>query len=325
MNLAGNAKQSTESTLGRAAFRPVLKALSSAVQGKSDIIFDVLTSILAGGHVLLEDVPGVGKTTLAQSVAHRLGLTFSRIQFTNDLLPSDIIGVQIYRRSDEQFSFVQGPIFAQLVLADEINRTTPKTQSSLLEAMNERRVSVQRETHVLPTPFIVIATQNPTDFQGTYPLPESQLDRFMMRLRLGYPDPQTERNILKSRGKRSDTADHSPLVDPETVLAAFDEVDAIRIEETVQDYLLRIVEATRHSPQFALGVSTRGALECQRAAQARAYLSGRDYVLPDDIKHLAVPVFAHRIQLARTVSLRGASSEQENAILDVLESISVPV
>ena len=306
----------------RSRLRSALNHLNSAVLGKEVVIQDAMTSVLAGGHILLEDVPGVGKTTLARAIAQVLGCQFKRIQFTNDLLPSDVIGVHVYQRTNDTFDFRPGPIFANVVLADEVNRTTPKTQSSLLEAMNESQVSLGQETHPLPEPFLVIATQNPQDFHGTYPLPESQLDRFMIRLKMGYADPQFERDILRGV-KRVDPEALPSVLSAEELIQLSSCVDGVRVDELVIDYLMMLIEGTRQSPQLLLGVSTRGAMALQRAAQARAFLLERDYVLPDDIKHLAVPVLAHRVQTGGHIAQGHEGAER--VIRDLLDSIEVPL
>ncbi|MCA9543832.1 MAG: AAA family ATPase, partial [Myxococcales bacterium] len=277
-------------------------------------------------HILLEDVPGVGKTTLAQSIARALGCSFRRIQFTSDLLPSDILGVNVYSQREERFEFRPGPVFANLVLADEINRTTPKTQSSLLEAMNEGQVSLDDQTRPLPRPFIVIATQNPQDYHGTYPLPESQLDRFMVRLRLGYPADDVERAILRGEGGHALFDDLSAQTTAEELLALQAQVDAVKVEPLVLDYLLSLVHATRNAPHIELGISTRGALAFQRAAKARALLDGRGFVRPDDLKALAIPVLAHRVHVTGAGDgLFRPQAEAEQAIQRVLASVPVPL
>ena len=306
----------------RARLRGALTQLNSVVMGKETVIQDAMTAVLAGGHILLEDVPGVGKTTLARAIAQVLGCSFKRIQFTSDLLPSDVIGVHVYRRSDDTFDFRPGPIFANLVLADEVNRTTPKTQSSLLEAMNEGQVSIGQDTHVLPEPFLVIATQNPQDFKGTYPLPESQLDRFMVRLRLGYADPGVERNILRGT-QRLSIDEVNPVLSTDELIQLSGLVDSVRVDDVILDYLMKIVEETRRSPSLQLGVSTRGAMALQRAAKARALLLERDYVIPDDIKHLAIPVLAHRVHAGGHVSQMTNASER--VISELLMTIEVPL
>lgn len=306
----------------RETLRRLEAAVNAVVLGKAPVVRHALCAILAGGHLLLEDVPGVGKTTLAQTIADVLGGQFRRIQFTSDLLPSDILGINVFASETAQFEFRPGPIFAHVVLADEINRTTPKTQSSLLEAMNEGQVSIDNQTRPLPEPFVVIATQNPQDFHGTYPLPESQLDRFMVRLRMGYPAPNVERAILQSRRRAA-----PPPVEPVLSLEAFKAIQAavetVRVDDLIVDYLLGIVGQTRRTPQIELGVSTRGALALQRAAQARALLDARDFVLPDDIKALAVPVLAHRIQLGGVSN--GNATEAEQLIDRLVDQVAVPI
>ncbi len=294
--------------------------------GKPEVVADVMTAVLAGGHILLEDVPGVGKTTLAQALASALGCTFRRIQFTSDLLPSDILGVNVFAQATGNFEFRPGPIFAHVVLADEINRTTPKTQSALLEAMNERQVSIDNETRKLPEPFIVVATQNPQDFHGTYPLPESQLDRFMVRLHIGYPAGDVERAILRGRQADAPVDEVTPVTTAESLLAMQRLVYEVRVDDLVLDYLMAIVEETRRTPQLELGVSTRGALSLQQAVRARALLNDREYALPDDVKALAVPVLAHRVQVAGgTDGLLRAHEEAEQILAELLEQVAVPV
>lgn len=310
----------------RAALARLAAALDGVILGKTEVIRHALTAVLARGHILLEDVPGVGKTTLAQALARGLGCTFRRIQFTSDLLPSDILGVSIFDQRRGTFEFRPGPVFANVVLADEINRTTPKTQSSLLEAMNEGQVSLDDETRPLPSPFIVIATQNPQEYHGTYPLPESQMDRFMVRLRMGYPAPEVERAIL--RGRRGDPPVQSlePQLTVDELRALQAAVDDVRVDDLVLDYLMSLVEETRRSPHVELGVSTRGALALQRAARARALLDGRDYVLPDDVKALAIPVLAHRLILAgEPDGLARSRAEAERLVRELLDRVPMVV
>lgn len=300
--------------------------VEKVIQGKEEAIFMAITTLLARGHLLIEDVPGVGKTTLAYSLAKSLGCSFKRIQFTSDLLPSDILGVNIYNPQRHDFEFRPGPVFANILLADEINRTTPKTQSSLLEAMNDAQVSVDNKTHPLPRPFMVVATQNPMEYQGTYPLPESQLDRFMMRIRLGYPSIEEEKRILASQGIESLAEGLEPVLSTQEVLALQEEVTTVKMDESISDYLLAIVKATRTSELLDLGVSTRGGIFLYRAAQARALVEGRDYCLPDDIKRLVIPVFAHRLIVNSRLEVLG--SEQSNAeevLTELLEGIPVPL
>jgi MoxR-like ATPase len=271
------------------------RAIARTIYGKEEAIQLALITLLARGHLLIEDVPGVGKTTLAQAIAKSFHCTFQRIQFTSDLLPSDVIGVSVYNPETRDFEYRTGPLFANVVLADEINRTTPRTQSALLEAMNEAQVTVDGKTLSLPQPFLVIATQNPVEHHGTYPLPESQLDRFLMRIKMGYPSPETEREILRKRANDDPLQSLEPVAGVKDVLAMQDAVMQVKVDSSLHDYALEIVARTRRSDQLALGVSPRGTLMLQRAAQARAFLDGRDYCLPDDFKKLAVAVFSHRV------------------------------
>ena len=297
------------------------RQVATVVRGKPDVIRLAVICLLAKGHVLIEDVPGVGKTTLAQSLAKSLGLGFQRIQFTSDLLPSDIVGVSIYRQTTESFEFVRGPIFSNVVLADEINRASPKTQSALLEAMSERRVSVDGERHLLPDPFIVLATQNPLEYVGTFPLPESQLDRFMMSLRLGYPSREKERELLLTGGVEGLLEDLEPVVTQEEILELRRRAAGVRVADQLADYILSLVEATRDSSRFLLGVSTRGAQNLYRAAQAMALCEGRAFAIPDDVQRVAASVLAHRVTLKGGDGLEGAVS----AIRSVVGSVPVPV
>jgi MoxR-like ATPase len=305
------------------------RSIARAIYGKEEAIQLSLITLLARGHLLIEDVPGVGKTTLAQALAKSFHCTFQRIQFTSDLLPSDVLGVSVYNPESREFEFRSGPIFANVVLADEINRTTPRTQSALLEAMNEAQVSIDGKTMALPQPFLVIATQNPVEHHGTYPLPESQLDRFLMRIKMGYPSPETEREILRKRvGVRGENPLDAlePVADVSEVLAMQDEVAHIKVDTSLHDYALEIVNRTRNSDLLALGVSPRGTLMLQRAAQARAFLDGRDYCLPDDFKKLAVPVFSHRVVASsRHASLQKKSETTESVLRDIVESVPVPL
>ena len=300
--------------------------IETVIRGKSDVVELALVALLAGGHLLIEDVPGVGKTTLAQTLARSFDCTFQRIQFTSDMLPSDIVGLEVFNQQQSTFDFKPGPIFANVVLADEINRTTPKTQSALLEAMAEGHVTVEQETYQLPRPFIVLATQNPVEHHGTYPLPESQLDRFMMRLRMGYPDMEDEKTILRQQTLRSPIERLVPVMHSEDVLALQGEVREATVDESLVDYLIRIVRATRESDLLDLGVSPRGSLALYHAAQAIAFIEGRDYVIPDDIKRLVVPIFAHRIVVNTRYStgLR-RSDEAEAALQEILKTVSVPL
>jgi MoxR-like ATPase len=292
------------------------------VRGKSEVIRLAVVSLIAGGHVLIEDVPGVGKTTLAQALARSLGLSFQRIQFTSDLLPSDILGVSIFNQKTQQFEFVPGPVFANVVLADEINRATPKTQSALLEAMSEGRVSVERNRFLLPEPFLVIATQNPLEHQGTFPLPESQLDRFLMSLHLGYPPKEDERDLLMSGGVQSILDGLEPVLDREAMVALQREAAAIAVSEKLAGYVLDLAEATRGGGEFLLGVSTRGAQGIYRAAQALALCEGRRFVVPDDVQRLAVPVWAHRVVLRHG---SGGIEAGRDAIERIVAACPVPL
>jgi len=296
------------------------------IKGKPHVIEMTVVALLARGHLLLEDVPGVGKTTLAHSLARSLDCSFKRIQFTSDLLPSDIVGVSIFNRQKQAFEFMPGPIFANVVLADEINRTTPKTQSSLLEAMSEAQISVDNQTHPLNQPFMVIATQNPAEYHGTFPLPESQLDRFLMRLRIGYPSPEEEKKVLDRSQSLHPAEDLQPMLTAQDVLDLQAQVDKVLMEESLVEYLLSIVQSTRQSELLSLGVSTRGALALSRAAKALALARGRTYCLPDDIKELAPIALSHRIMVAHAQGIRQRSFEQaERIIQDLVESVPVPV
>jgi len=300
--------------------------IESVIHGKSDIVELSLVSLLAGGHLLIEDVPGVGKTTLAQALARSFDCSFQRIQFTSDLLPSDIVGLEVYNQRESSFEFKPGPIFANVVLADEINRTTPKTQSALLEAMAEGHVTVEQETYQLPKPFIVLATQNPIEHHGTYPLPESQLDRFMMRLRMGYPEMEDEKTILRQQTLNAAVDHISPVMHSEDVLSLQHETREVAVDESLVDYLIRIVRATREAEILDLGVSPRGSLALYHASQALAFIEGRDFAIPDDIKRLVVPIFAHRIVVNSRYStgLR-RSDEAEAALQEILKTVSVPL
>jgi MoxR-like ATPase len=299
-----------------------------ALVGKPDVVRLGVVGLIAGGHVLIEDVPGVGKTTLAAALARSIGAGFQRIQFTSDMLPSDILGVSVYQPDKGEFVFKPGPLFTNIVLADEINRTTPKTQSSLLEAMNEAQVSLDLVTYPLPQPFMVLATQNPLEYEGTHPLPESQLDRFLLRIRIGYPDRADERAIL--RGEATSPLDGiEPVLDVGDVLGLQQTAEAVRVDDTVLDYLLALVTVTRTSGLLALGVSPRGSLALLRAARAHALADGRDYVVPDDIKRLAVPALAHRVLLRAQVGGERehsghGSGDSDRAVLTIVDHVPVP-
>ncbi|HEU4394752.1 MAG TPA: MoxR family ATPase, partial [Planctomycetota bacterium] len=284
---------------GRETADPALAALRSGVEsvfvGKPAVVRNLLVGLLSGGHVLVEDVPGVGKTTLARALARCVGGSFSRIQFTPDLLPSDVVGASVWDARRSVFDFRPGPVFASVVLADEINRATPRTQAALLEAMGEGQVTVDGATHPLPRPFLVVATQNPHEFEGTFPLPESELDRFLLRVRLGYPTPDEERRIVRGQDTAAALDRLQPALDGPAVLRLQEEVRSVRVDDSVMDYVLRLTTETRRSPSLSLGASPRASAMLYRASQALARMEGRDFVLPDDAKRLAVPVLAHRL------------------------------
>jgi MoxR-like ATPase len=307
------------------AVRKLEDAVATVVRGKPEAIRAAVIALLARGHLLVEDIPGVGKTTLARALAAALGGTFRRIQFTSDLLPSDIVGVSIYDQSGKIFELKKGPIFANVVLADEINRTTPRTQSALLEAMSEGQVSIDDTTHDLDTPFMVIATQNPAEHYGTYPLPESQMDRFLLRISIGYPARGIERELVRERSGGDPVSKLSPVVDLAAVRDLQDRVEGIRVDDALIDYAMSIVEETRRHPSIAVGVSTRGVLAWYRAAQAAALAGGRDFVIPDDLKTLAVPCLAHRVMLSQNHdSLGRARIDAERLITEIVSRVAVP-
>jgi MoxR-like ATPase len=301
-------------------------ALRKVIRGKDDIIRLALVSMLARGHLLIEGVPGVGKTTLAQALARALDCSFQRVQFTSDMLPSDILGISIYSALEQQFEFKSGPIFTNILLADEINRTTPKTQSALLEAMNEGQITVDSHSYPLPQPFLVIATQNPVEHHGTYPLPESQLDRFLMRVQMGYPDSNAEREILRSEAGAAKLEHMSPVLGGADILEMQNAVTQVRVDESLVTYALAIVKKTRESEHFSLGVSPRGSQMLYRAAQAMAFLDGRTFCVPEDFKPLVVPVFAHRVVVSGLQSSTVKKSEQaEHVMQEIADSVPVPV
>lgn len=302
------------------------QCIETVIHGKSDVIRYVLIALLSGGHLLLEDVPGVGKTTLAQALAKSFNCNFHRIQFTSDLLPSDIIGLSVYNQRADSFEFREGPIFANFILADEINRTTPKTQSSLLEAMAEGHVTIENHTYALPKPFMVLATQNPIEHHGTYPLPESQLDRFVMRVRMGYPEANAERQILRSQMTTSPIEELKPVMEAKDVLEIQELVRKVKVEDLILDYLLALVNATRKTDLLELGVSPRASLSLLHAAQASALIEGRDYCIPDDVKQLIIPVFAHRVVVnARYNTSSRRAEEADNILKEIIKSVEVPL
>ncbi|PJF31206.1 MAG: AAA family ATPase [Candidatus Thermofonsia Clade 1 bacterium] len=300
----------------------LIENVSRVIIGKRNEIRLTVIGLLCQGHVLLEDVPGVGKTMLAKALARSLGCTFSRIQFTPDMLPSDVTGVSIFNQQTREFEFRAGPIFAQVVLADEINRATPKTQAALLEAMEERQVTVDGVTYQVEQPFIVLATQNPIEYEGTFPLPEAQLDRFLLRLRLGYPTPQEEMAMLDAQQLRHPLTTIGQVVSAEELLNAQKLVRNIVVNDDVKRYIIEIVTATRHHPDIYLGASPRGALALYRTAQARAAIAGRDHVIPDDVKALAEATLAHRVIVGPTARLREVTSRV--IIQNLLANLPVP-
>jgi MoxR-like ATPase len=294
------------------------------IRGKSEVVQFCIAALLAKGHILLEDVPGVGKTTLAHALARSLTLEFQRIQFTSDLLPADIVGVTIYNQELQEFQFVSGPVFTNVLLADEINRATPKSQSALLEAMSEGTITIEKRSMPLPDPFLVIATQNPIEHVGTYPLPESQLDRFLMKLTIGYPSANDERKLLRAGGAQ-EALDHlAPVLDGEELRELQQRVGSIHVSESLVEYLMSVVQTTRTHPEVALGVSTRGALTYFKVCQALAMVSGREFVIPEDIKRLAGPVLSHRIVMKDRRLQRGEASPEARFIQRILNEIAVP-
>ncbi len=295
--LPTDALSESQKILGR-----LKEAMGRRIKGKEDVIDQALICLAADGHVLIEDLPGVGKTTLAYCLAKAMRADFKRIQFTSDLLPTDVTGVSIYDERDRSFHFKRGPIFSNVVLADEINRATPKTQSCLLEVMDHGKVSVDGDTHAVGTPFMVIATQNPVDYEGTFPLPESQMDRFLMRLQMGYPAPESELEILNDGQPSYDELEVTDVVDPEEILSIQKTVRQVFLEPSVLEYVLKLVTATRTESEFKAGVSVRGSIALKAASQARALFHGRDFVVPDDVAAVALPVMGHRLNLRRPSS-----------------------
>lgn len=296
--------------------------LRTAIRGKDPVLEQLLIALLAGGHVLIEDVPGTGKTTLAKALAVSLDARYSRIQFTPDLLPTDILGGMVYRATDGHLEFRPGPVFAHVILADEINRASPRTQSALLEAMAEHQVSIEGETRPLPLPFMVLATQNPVEYNGTYPLPEAQLDRFCLRLTLGYPSASEELQILKDQTQQQPLNTLKPVMTTTALLAMQEQVRGIEVENSVLDFMVRVVARTRKDGRLRLGASPRGALDLRRCAQARAFLLGRNHVLPDDVKQLASPVLAHRLII--DAKARHSGMSDADVVAEILRSEPVP-
>ncbi len=316
--------QAATATAERAA--QLEATLRSIIRGKDEVVRLALVAVFARGHLLVEGVPGVGKTTLGQALARALDCGFQRVQFTSDMLPSDVLGISIYSALDQKFEFRRGPIFTNVLLADEINRTTPKTQSALLEAMNDGQVTVDSHSYALPQPFLVIATQNPVEHHGTYPLPESQLDRFLLRVRMGYPEGDSERAILRSQAGAARLDDVRPVLTAAEVVSIQQEVTRVHVDESLVSYALEIVRRTRASEYLSLGVSPRGALALYRAAQAMAYLDGRNYCTPEDFKPLAVPVFAHRVVVNAVYSSTMKKTEQAEQVLsELVAAVPVPL
>ncbi|MBL9089763.1 MAG: MoxR family ATPase [Planctomycetaceae bacterium] len=297
--------------------------ISRVVLGKRDVVRLCTVALLAGEHILLEDVPGVGKTLIGKALAKSIDARFARIQFTPDLLPSDIVGSSIFNAQTSEFAYSQGPIFANVVLADEINRTTPRTQSALLEAMSDNQVSADGHTYPLPKPFLVIATQNPFEFEGTYPLPESQLDRFLLRTSVGYPDREDELRVLTSHRRGEPVEELRPVINTQQVVQMQDAVRGIAVDDSIHEYLLDLVEATRRCDELQVGVSTRGALALYRAAQSLAFVEGRDFVVPDDVKRLAVPVLSHRV-IAKGFLHGNSRDRLEGIVQRLLGEVAVP-
>ena len=304
--------------------RPLEESLAGVIRGKAEVVRLSLVCLLAKGHLLLEDVPGVGKTTLAQGLARSVQCGFHRLQFTADMLPSDVLGVTVYNAHSGEFEFKPGPVFTNFLLADEINRCTPKTQSALLEAMNELQVTIDGRSYALPPPFMVIATQNPIEHHGTYPLPESQLDRFLLRLSIGYPDPASEREIVRRRDFGVYLPD--PVLNADDILQLQALAEQVTVDDALVDYMLAVVDRTRGSESLALGVSPRGAQALYRATQALALMEGRDYAIPDDIKRLVVPVFAHRVAINARLSVTHRGPIAAARILEeILTQVDVPL
>jgi MoxR-like ATPase len=302
--------------------RRIINNIATVIVGKNHVIEQALATLIAEGHILIEDVPGVGKTMLAKSIATSIGCSFKRIQFTPDLLPSDVTGISVYNQQKGEFEFREGPIMAQVVLADEINRATPKTQSALLEAMEEHQVTVDGVTHYLQSPFLVMATQNPVEYEGTFPLPEAQLDRFLMRISLGYPEFMEEMAIIEQQEQAHPIENLQPVATPEEVIALQQAAKSVYVDQLVRQYIVSLTEATRTHREVSLGASPRASLGLFRSARALALVRDRDYVIPDDIKQLAPPVIAHRLVLSPSARMRGMQST--DVVTDLLSNVPVP-
>ncbi len=300
----------------------ITASVEKVIKGKRDVIELTVLTLLCDGHLLIEDVPGVGKTMLARSIARSTGCTFRRIQFTPDMLPTDITGVSVFNQKTREFEFRPGPIMAQIVLTDEINRATPKTQSALLEAMEERQVTVDGVTYPMPKPFLVLATQNPIEYEGTFPLPEAQIDRFMMRISIGYPKPEDEMDILDSQRLRHPIEDLDQATDVEEFVAAQEAIKQVHVDDLIKEYIIALVNATRKHPDLYLGSSPRGSLALYKTGRARAAMEGRDYVIPDDIKALALPALAHRLIVSPSARIKNV--DPRAVVEEVINSVPVP-
>ncbi|GCE18282.1 AAA family ATPase [Dictyobacter kobayashii] len=316
-------EQNDEIRLIQSMVQTIGSNISRVIIGKGDVIELLVVALLCEGHVLFEDVPGIGKTTMAKALSRSLGCSFQRIQFTPDLLPSDITGITFYNQKKGEFEFRPGPLLSQIVLADEINRATPRTQSALLEAMEERQISIERNTLALPRPFMVVATQNPVELEGTFPLPEAQLDRFLMRLRLNYPNKDEERQILRRFKEAQPLQELKPVVDAEQLMRLQKAIRRIYVSAGIENYIIELIHATRDHNEIELGISPRGTLALYRASQALAAARGRNYVIPDDVKHLAPHVLSHRMIATSHSRLHGHDMDQ--VIVDILQSTAVPV
>jgi len=303
--------------------RKIRENIQKVIVGKDEVINLTLVGVLCEGHLLLEDVPGIGKTTLARALAASLGCSFKRIQFTPDLLPSDVTGINWFNQKAMEFEFKPGPVISQIVLADEINRATPRTQSALLEAMQEKQITIDGLTHALPRPFLVMATQNPVELEGTFPLPEAQIDRFLLRIEVGYPSLNEENDILLRFHANSDMPEIQPVTNPSEIIQMQNERSEVRIEDSIRDYIVRIARSTRDNPEIQLGASPRAAIALYHSAQAWAAIHGRDFVLPDDVKFMAPHVLTHRLMVSPQAQLRGRLPDQ--LVKDIVESIPVPV